>query len=188
MKKKTLVVLGHPDSKSFNAEIYKTFMDNIDLDKYEVETIELGKMKFDPVLRFGYREHMKPDVEIEKSQELIKWAEHIVFIYPIWWTSMPSLLKGWLDRVLTPGFAYNMKGAGSVKHLTGRTAELIITCGAPTLYCRLFGRSPINLMKKHVLATCGIKVNRIMICGKANAQDNDEGRTKFLEEVAESMR
>lgn len=187
MKKKVLVVLGHPDAESFNADIYKTFMENIDREKYDVETLELGKMKFDPVLRFGYRKFMKPDEDIEKSQKLVKWAEHIVFIYPIWWSSMPSLLKGWLDRVLTPGFAYNMKGAGSEKHLTGRTAELLVTCGAPTFFYKFLDRSPIKLMGKHILGTCGIEVNKVMICGKANAL-SDEDRTKYLEKVAEEAR
>jgi putative NADPH-quinone reductase len=183
MKKKILVVLGHPDAESFNAAIYKTFVENIDRKKCDVETIELGKMKFDPVLRFGYREFMKPDADIERSQELIKWAEHIVFIYPIWWSSMPSLLKGWLDRVLTPGFAYNMKGARSEKHLAGRTAELIVTCNAPAFYYRFLDRLPIKLMRKQILGMCGLKVNKILICGKTDTL-NEEGCDNFLGEVA----
>jgi putative NADPH-quinone reductase len=187
MKKKVLVVLGHPDAESFNADIYKAFVENIDRDKFEVKTLDLGKMKFDPVLRFGYRKFMKPDLDIERSQELVKWAEHIVFIYPIWWASMPSLLKGWLDRVLAPGFAYNMKGAGSIKHLTGRTAELIVTCGAPKFLYKFLDRSPIKLMSKHILAVCGIRVNKVLICGKANAL-SDEARRKFLEAVAKEAR
>lgn len=187
MKKKVLVILGHPDPVSFNAAIYKTYVKNIDHRNCEVETLELGKLKFDPVLRFGYRKFMQPDADIERSRELIKWADHIVFIYPIWWSSMPSLLKGWLDRVITPGFAYNMKGLRSIKHLTGRTAELIMTGDGPAVYHKLLVRTPITLMKNRILRFCGIRVKKVRICSPVNAP-NDKNRTRFLKTIARAAR
>lgn len=100
-----LVINGHPDKKSFSAAIFNKVIDNLDNEKHEIETLNLAEMKFDPVLRFGYRERMVEDTEITRSQELIQWADHLIFIYPIWWSSMPSLMKGWIDRVFTPGVA-----------------------------------------------------------------------------------
>jgi putative NADPH-quinone reductase len=126
---------------------------------------------------------MELDAEIERSQKLIKWAEKIVFIYPVWWSSMPSLLKGWLDRVLTPGFAYNMKGNTSIKHLAGRTAELFMTSDAPAIYYRWITPTPVRLMRQHILGLCGIDTRRVQILGKAR-EITDEQRKKWLNKIA----
>jgi putative NADPH-quinone reductase len=184
---KILVVNGHPDAKSFIAAIGAEFVKSLDRRRHEIKTLELGKMKFDPVLRFGYREKMPPDADIERSQKLLKWADHIVFIYPIWWSSMPSLLKGWIDRVLTPGFAYNMQGVRSIKHLAGRTAELILTSDGPAFYYRWLAPTPVRLMKKHILGMCGIKTVKVRIFGGTRAA-SDETRQKFIDKVRKGVK
>ena len=181
---KILVILGHPDAQSFNVAIFDTYVKNLDRQRHEVQMLKLGEMKFDPVMRYGYRQYMEPDAEIKHSQDLIKWAEKIVFIYPIWWASMPSLLKGWLDRVLTPGFAYNMKGTASIKHLAGRTADLFMTCDAPAFYYRWVTPTPVRLMRQHILSMCGITTRRVQILGKAR-EISDEQRKKWLNKIAD---
>lgn len=186
MQKKILVVNGHPYEKSYVAELFKTFVNNLNADRFNIKTLELGKMHFDPVLRYGYSERMPIENDIELSQTLLKWADHIVFFYPVWWTSMPGLLKGWLDRVLTPGFAYNMKGFGTIKHLKGRTAQLFLTSDAPALYQRLIPNSPVRLMKKHILGLCGIKVIQSDILGMVTLPKQETMREKFIEKVAKS--
>ncbi len=185
-KKKILVVLGHPDSEGFNQEIFDTYVENLGRAKNDVETLQLGKMKFDPVLRHGYRKFMKPDAEIEKSQELVKWADKIVFIYPIWWSSMPSLLKGWIDRVMTPGLAYAHESLG-MKGLLNASAELWLTSDAPAIYYKTLDKIPVKLMKNDILKNCGIKVSRVEIFG--NTGDSaPEQQKAWLEKVAEGAK
>ena len=184
---KILVILGHPDSQSFNAAIFDAYVKNLDQQRHEVQTLQLGEMPFDPVMRHGYRQRMPPCAEIERSQALVQWAEKIVFIYPVWWSSMPSLLKGWLDRVLTPGFAYNMKGAVSIKHLAGRTAELFMTCDAPGFYYRWIAPTPVRLMRRHILGLCGVKTRRVRILGKAR-EIGDRQRKDWLDKIAQWAR
>lgn len=186
MQKKILVINGHPYEKSYVSELFKTFVNNISPDRVQIKTIELGKMSFDPVLRYGYSQKMTEDKDIQLSQEFLEWADHIVFFYPIWWTSMPSLLKGWLDRVLTPGFAYNMNGFKTIKHLKGRTAQLFLTSDAPALYQRLIPNSPIRLMRKHILGLCGIKVIKSNLLGMATFPNREKARKSFIEKVAKS--
>ncbi|MDR0955599.1 MAG: NAD(P)H-dependent oxidoreductase [Candidatus Nomurabacteria bacterium] len=169
MKKRILVVKGHPAAGTFNSEIFKTYVKAIRPENCDVETLDLGKMKFDPVLRYGYHKLMPPDAEIEKSQRLVQWSDKIVFIYPIWWASMPSLLKGWLDRVLTPGFAYNHANLGMQGHLAPRTAELWLTCDAPSFYFKILNRTPVKLMKNDILKSCGIRTTRVEIFGNSRA-------------------
>ena len=103
---KILVINGHPDKESYCQAIFQTIVETIDSNRHELKVISLNEEDFDPVLRYGYRKRMKEDSFIRRSQELIQWAEHFIFVYPIWWSSMPSLMKGWIDRVFTPGIAY----------------------------------------------------------------------------------
>ena len=102
-----LVINGHPDKESYCQAIFQTIVENIDSKRHELEMINLNEEEFDPVLRYGYRQRMEDDPFILRSQSLIQWADHFIFVYPIWWSSMPSLLKGWIDRVFTPGIAYS---------------------------------------------------------------------------------
>lgn len=204
---KILVINGHPDSKSFNAAIFEKFVENLDREKHQIEVLELGKMHFDPVLRYGYREFMAEDAEILHSQELVKWADHFVFIYPIWWSGMPSLLKGWIERVFTPGVAYssNTKGNFLLNFITGRqfrkllkgkTAEVISTSMGPSWWCRIFSgiisvpdSYGVAVLKSAVLNHCGVKTRKIMILGNMGREQNTlEVRQNFLEKVAQRAR
>lgn len=102
---KILVINGHPDKESYCQAIFQTIVSNLDTSRHEIITINLNEEDFDPVLRYGYRKRMEEDPFILRSQEWIQWADHLIFVYPIWWSSMPSLMKGWIDRVFTPGIA-----------------------------------------------------------------------------------
>ena len=138
-----LVINGHPDKESYCQAIFQTIVESIDSKRHELEVINLNEEEFDPVLRYGYRQRMEDDLFILRSQELIQWADHLIFVYPIWWSSMPSLLKGWIDRVFTPGIAYSANNRGSFilnylrgkqfkKLLKGKTASIYATSMAPT--------------------------------------------------------
>jgi len=198
-----LVINGHPDKKSFSTAIFNKVIDNLDNEKHEIETLNLAEMKFDPVLRFGYRERMVEDAEITRSQELIQWADHLIFIYPIWWSSMPSLMKGWIDRVFTPGVAYssNHKGIFILNFITGRqfkkllkgkTADIITTSQGPSWWYKIFSgiisvpdSYGIAVLKNAVLNHCGIKTRKVMNLGDMNREPNTlEVRERFLEKVA----
>ncbi len=186
MQKKILVINSHPYEKSYVSALFQTFISNLDTARFQIKTIELGKLDFDPVLRFGYSKKMAEDKDIQLSQQLLQWADHIVFFYPIWWASMPGLLKGWLDRVLTPGFAYNMNGFKTIQHLKGRTAQLFLTSDAPAIYQRLIPNSPVRLMRKHILGLCGIKVVKANILGMITLPNREKARKNFIRKVAAS--
>ena len=150
-----LVINGHLDKESYCQAIFQTIVENIDSKRHELEMINLNEEEFDPVLRYGYRQRMEDDPFILRSQELIQWADHFIFVYPIWWSSMPSLLKGWIDRVFTPGIACSTNNRGSFilnylrgrqfkKLLNGKTASIYATSMAPTLWYKVFS-GPINI-------------------------------------------
>ena len=164
MEKKTLVILGHPNTESFCGALFRAYIDGVKTSGSEVREIRVGELKFDPVLWKGYNEIQELEPDLVKSQELIKWANHIVFVYPTWWGAMPSIMKGFIDRTFLPGFAFKYRDNSKFwdKLLTGRSAHLLVTMDTPPWYYRWIYRSPgHNEMKRTILGFCGIKVNRI---------------------------
>ncbi len=102
---------------------------------------------------------MPLEEDLVEAQRLIKWANHLVFVFPVWWSAPPALLKGFLDRVFLPGFAFKYREDSSQwdKLLKGKSARLIITSDAPVfwLYAMYF-HPALNMMKKAVLEFCGV--------------------------------
>ena len=186
-----LIINGHPDSGSFVSALFNTYSEKVNKDVNEVKVLDLSKMKFDPVLRFGLRKRMDPDNEIELSQELIKWTDHFVIFYPIWFGTVPSLLKGWFERVFTPGIAYNMNGFKITKLLKGKTAHLVISSGSPVFWQIITGNIELKMVKRF-LAFCGIKTTMVDRIGLVDAKKIvDERRNRFLEHIgkrAQSMK
>ncbi len=180
-----LYINGHPDAKSFNAAIQRAYVSGIDTDKHEVQVLALGELAFDPVLRFGYREFMPEDADITRSQELVTWADHIVFAYPLWWGAAPSLLTGWIARVFTPGFTYNSKGVRRVtQHLKGKTADIIITSRAPRLMWGIAGNSGAKPLTRNLFTLTGIKKRKLFVLDQMSLKkDTITRRERFLDGI-----
>lgn len=170
MKKKILVVLGHPDKKSYCAALHKEYVEGAK-NTAEVKTLILADLKFNPN-QLGYNAKQKLETDLVKSQELIQWADHITFIYPLWWGSYPAILKGWFDRVLLPGFAFKyLKGFMRwEKYLTGKSARLIVTMGGYTLLYRVMGSPGMNSIKKYTLWFVGINPIKTTIIQKVGRE------------------
>lgn len=157
--KKILIINGHPDSESFNfalAGAYKKGAESVGAIVYE---LIIKDLIFNPNLQFGYRKRTELEPDLILAQEKILWAKHIVWIFPVWWGSMPAILKGFVDRVFLPGFAFQ-KRENSVwwdKLLKGKSARIISTLDQPNWYYWLVYRQPsYNAMKKLTLEFCGI--------------------------------
>ena len=163
MKKNILVILGHPDTNSFCGSLTRAYIDSAKVSGSEVRELQLGELKFDPILWNGYNKIQELEPDLAKAQELIQWSNHIVFVYPNWWGAMPALMKGFFDRVFLPGFAFKYReGSAPDKLLSGRTAHLMVTMDTPAWYYRWIYRRPgHNEMKRTILEFCGIKVVKI---------------------------
>ena len=185
MPKKILVILGQPQRQSYGGALMQAYAEGARAAGAEVRELYLGDLKFDPVA-VPNRAHpagLEPD--LAQAQESIKWAEHLVFVYPIWWGTIPALLKGFVERVFLPGFAVNFRDKSLLwdKLLGGRSARLIVTLNTPSwVYRWYFGRPGHNTMKKTILEFCGIRPVRITEVGPV--KDSTEAkRKKWLERV-----
>lgn len=161
MKKNILVILGHPDTDSFCGSLVEAYIDGAKTGGAEVRELRLGELQFDPILWKGYNKIQELEPDLVKAQELVKWSNHMVFIYPNWWGTMPALMKVFFDRTFLPGFAFKYREGSPLldKLLSGRTAHLMVTMDTPPWYYRWVYRRPgHNEMKRTILGFCGIKV------------------------------
>lgn len=166
MSKKVLIVNGHPNKDSFNFGLADAYKKGAIQANAEIQEIVIRDLQFNPNLEFGYQKRTEQEPDLIASWEKIKWAEHIVFIYPIWWGGMPAIMKGFFDRVFLPGFAfaYRENSVWWDKLLVGKSAHIIATMDTPYLYFRLvYGNPAINQLKKTTLEFCGIKLVKVTV-------------------------
>lgn len=129
--KKILVFLGHSDKTSYSGHLADTYESSARDAGHEVKRINISELSFDPILHMGYKNIQELEPDLKKVQEEINWADHIVFVYPNWWVTMPAVLKGMFDRVWLPGFAFNFDKPTKklIQRLKGKTARVIIVAG-----------------------------------------------------------
>ncbi|PWR19856.1 NAD(P)H-dependent oxidoreductase [Zavarzinia compransoris] len=158
--RRVLTILGHPSGDSFCAAAEAAYAEAAGAAGAEVTRLRLGEMAFDPILRHGYRKRQDLEPDLERARAAILAAEHVVFVYPIWWGSVPALLKGFLDRSFLPGFAFAYRGDGPSlpdKLLKGRSGRLIVTLDTPGWFNWLaYGAPGHRMMTRTVLKFCGI--------------------------------
>ncbi|WP_214480715.1 NAD(P)H-dependent oxidoreductase [Bacillus sp. SM2101] len=183
MLKGILIINGHPNGNSFCSALGKAYKDGALEGDNEVRELSLAEMKFNPILK-GYGQTMEFEQDLQRAQEFIKWSDHIVFTYPTWWGTMPALLKGFVDRVFSPGFAFKYtEGPLPEKLLKGRSARLIVTMDSPKWYYNIvYGKPGHNAMKRSTLKFCGINPVKITTIGPIS-QSTDDKRQVWLKEI-----
>ncbi|GAA0880677.1 NAD(P)H-dependent oxidoreductase [Algoriphagus jejuensis] len=183
--KKILIINGHPDAESFNYGLSNAYKRGAEKSNAEIKEINIRELDFNPNLQFGYRKRTELEPDLLDAQEKLKWADHLVWIFPVWWGSVPAMMKGFLDRVLLPGFAFS-KRENSLwwdKLFTDKTARIICTLDQPPWYYRLVYRSPShNAIKKVTLNYIGVKKVRTTAIGPIRLS-KEEFREKWLKKV-----
>ncbi|BEV03843.1 NAD(P)H-dependent oxidoreductase [Chryseobacterium gambrini] len=183
--KKILIINGHPNKDSFNFGIAKAYQDGALQSGAEVKEIVIADLNFNPNLQFGYQKRMELEPDLVKAWEKIQWADHLVWIHPVWWAGLPAITKGFIDRLFLPGFAFKYR-ENSVwwdKLLKGKTAHIITTLDQPGLYYRFFfGRPSVNQLRKSVLEFCGVKPVKVTYIGIIKTSDIKQ-RKIWLEQI-----
>ncbi len=159
MGKRILIVNGHPSKESLNFAIAEAYKKGATEGNSDIKEIIIRDLQFSPNLQYGYQKRTELEPDLLEAWEKIKWAEHLVFVFPIWWGGMPAIMKGFFDRLFLPGFAFQYK-EDSVwwdKLLAGKSARIICTMDTPYWYFRLiYGNPAIRQIKRTILQFCGI--------------------------------
>jgi NAD(P)H dehydrogenase (quinone) len=182
---KVLIVYAHPNPQSFNHAILESFTRGLEDAGHTFEAVDLYAINFDPCSKledFAQFTGGQMPKDVLDQQGKVAQADALTFIYPVWWWSCPAILKGWIDRVLSHGFAYKIdeKGQpeGLLKH---KKALLISTTMAMEADYKASGID--DAMKKVDWATftflCGIQnVEHVFLYAAAT---DAEARKKHLE-------
>ena len=184
-KKKVLIIQGNPDKTSFCDALAQSYKEGALRANADVKEINVREIEFNPFLTLGYKKEVELEHGLIGAQDLIKWADHLVFVYPTWWGTMPTLLKGFIDRVFLPEFAfrYRKESVWWDKLLKGKSARLIVTMDTPPWYFRwIYGRPGHNAMKKSTLEFCGVKPVKISSIGPVK-HSKESKRISWLTQV-----
>lgn len=184
---KYVVIVAHPNPDSFTQSVCHTAVQALEASGHEVKLRDLYKIDFNPLLSVDDFKNSKSgeiSEDVKTEQQHIAWADALIVIYPLWWASLPAILKGYVDRVFSYGFAYSMDGNGLQKLLSGKAAVLFTTMGNTEEHYNNVGM--FEAMRKTVdegiFDFVGIKVLEHKYLTSVTTVDNAT-REQMLEEV-----
>ena len=180
LPKRLLLIQGHPDSSEHHLchALAQAYASGAGDAGHAIRQVDVAGLDF-PLLRSqkDWEAGVLPPA-LQQAQDDIRWAEHIVLFFPLWLGDMPALLKGFLEQVARPGFAFTREAGGSTlgkKGLTGRSARVVATMGMPAIVYRWYFRAhSIKSLERNILGLCGISpVHETLIgmCGDLKPAD-----------------
>lgn len=187
MKKNILLILGHPSEDSFCRGLLDGYQKGAESVGATCKTIYISQLKFEVNLSHGYKtdEAMQLEKDLVASQQLIQWADHVVLAYPNWWGFMPAITKGFIDRVLLPGFAFKNHSGKNFpeKLLKGRSMRIMVTMDTPKWWFYLIYRaSQYQILKDIVFGYVGFDPIGFSTFGFIR-KSTDELRAKWLRQA-----
>jgi putative NADPH-quinone reductase len=161
MGKRILLIQGHPDSSHERLcyALEEAYAGGARAAGHELRRTHVAGLEF-PLLRTQHEwEHGALPPCLRQAQLDIGWSEHIVLFFPLWLGDMPALLKGFLEQVARPGFAFQAEGANPMgkKALKGRSARVVVTMGMPAFVYRwYFLAHSVRSLERNILGFVGI--------------------------------
>ncbi|WP_261305488.1 NAD(P)H-dependent oxidoreductase [Paenibacillus andongensis] len=183
-----LIIYTHPRKSSFNHAILDAVTESYLQVGDGVIVRDLYGMGFQPAL--GSSEMLGGVGEdIVREQAYVSWADHVVFIYPLWWTGLPAMLKGYIDRVFSYGFAYKYDNGVQSGLLAGKKATLIHTQdkSQEAYEASGVGNALRLTIDEGILAYCGFEVFRHLVFDSMHASTTED-RKAWLAQLSEMMR
>jgi putative NADPH-quinone reductase len=181
------IVQGHPDRNGghYGQALATAYTEAATRAGHSVSIISVAELDF-PILR-TQEEFNSPAVPpaIERAQQTLRSAQHILIVFPLWHGTLPSLLKAFFEQTFRPGFAMEYRTRGLPRRLLkGRSARIIVTMGMPAmLYRWLFGAHGVRVLERSILWWSGISPVRTSYIGSIG-ELSDQGRRRWLVRAA----
>jgi putative NADPH-quinone reductase len=185
MARRIAVIQGHPDPEAHHLlhALANSYAEGASAAGHQVRRLEVAKFEF-PLLRTQseFETGGLPRGLVQAGEDL-RWAQHWVFLFPLWHGTMPALLKGFLEHIFRPGFAMEYKKNGFPKRLlAGRSARIVVTMGMPVLLYRwYFGAYGLRSFERSMLSFAGIRPIRESLYGLALS--NDKKRARWIADL-----
>lgn len=174
-----LIIYAHPEEKSFTYSLTKELEDSLKAKGHNTNIRDLYALSFNPVLSSKDLEMINKgcipeDIKIE--QEYITWADTLFFVFPTWWESMPAIMRGYIDRVFSYGFAYGGNENGDIGLLKGKKGVFIQGAGASKETFEATGlKNAIDIVHNTgILEFCGVEPAGHLIFNSVSFVSNEE--------------
>ncbi len=157
-----LILYAHPGTHTFSHHVLQAIVEEAQHNGHETRIRDLYHLQFDPVLQLTDLSAARagnPDSQIREEQEFIRWADVVIFIYPVWWGGMPAILKGYIDRVFLSGFAYVFREGLHQPLLGSKKAMVFATQGTSLEEYQANGMTEamIRINDTGIFEFCGIQ-------------------------------
>ena len=185
---KQLIITAHPSSQGFTHKIAKRFKNTSENNWNQVEIVDLydAKYKQDYCSFEDMNDLANPDPVRDILHEKLTWADEYVFVFPVWWSFFPAILKNFFDINFSSGFAFKYGKWWKVhKLLLWKKAKIFTTCDGPWFFYKFFF-FPVYLrgyFALNMLWFCGVKVVKFVLFDKMRTKKQDETREKMLQKV-----
>lgn len=179
---KHLIIYAHPNKESLNHLFKQTVEEYLKEQNHEVIVRDLYQIRFNPVLSLTDINGQHTGIhcqDVKEEQQHITWADVITFVYPIWWTGMPSIMKGYIDRVFSYGFAYRYDQGIQKGLLTGKSVYIINSQGKSKSEYKAIGMNKALKLTsdKGIFLYCGLTIKKHFFFDQA-----DRATAKIIEE------
>jgi putative NADPH-quinone reductase len=183
-----LVIDGHPDSGRLVTALLDGYVAALPAGT-EIDRFTVRDLAFDPVLHRGYAGEQPWEPDLRRLADAVLACDHLVVAFPMWWGAEPAPLKGLLDRLLLPGWAFRYHRDDPMwdRLLAGRSADLIVTMDTPPWYLRLaYGDAVIKRWKRQVLGFTGFKPVRVFRFGPTRQGGTEKGLVRWTASLAQA--
>ncbi|MGE8398262.1 MAG: NAD(P)H-dependent oxidoreductase, partial [Comamonas sp.] len=191
---RVLVIFSHPVETSFQASMHQTVVQELRAAGHKVDDCDLYAEGFNPVMsreeRIGYHEVPSNQIPVKRYIERLQWAEAVVFCFPTWCFGLPAMLKGFFDRVLMPGVAFDISDPANVKpsltHIKHISA--VVTYGRPRWTALLMGDPPRKSITRYFRLLTGGRARTQYMAHYHMNMATPETLSRFRQKVVRAMR
>ncbi|HEX2009956.1 MAG TPA: NAD(P)H-dependent oxidoreductase [Roseateles sp.] len=190
--RRILLIQGHPDAEAahFGHALADAYAAGALEAGHALRRVDMARLDF-PLLRSQaeWQQGALPP-GLQEAQDAIAWCQHLLLFFPLWLGDMPALLKGFLEQVARPGFAFSRDGQSganpmTVKGLRGRSARVAVTMGMPALIYRYYFRAhSVKSLERNILGFVGIAPVRETLIGRVEGMGERE-RQDWLDRLRE---
>jgi putative NADPH-quinone reductase len=185
MVQRVTMIQGHPDPAGGRLchALADAYAAGAEAGARQVRRIDVAQLDFPLVRTKAEWETGTPPMPVVAAQQGIRWAEHLVIVYPLWQGMMPALLKGFFEQVFRPGFGKGSDPRAWTRLLEGRSARIVVTMGMPALLYRwYFGAHGLKSLERSLLGFIGVRPIRETLIGMVESA-GEAKRKAWLEQL-----